>query len=28
MADEAGARRLAFLDACRALAVLGMLFAT
>src|SRR5436309_5957406 len=27
MADEAGARRLAFLDACRALAVLGMLFA-
>src|SRR5437867_10860896 len=27
MADEAGAHRLAFLDACRALAVLGMLFA-
>ena len=27
MADGAGARRLAFLDACRALAVLGMLFA-
>ncbi len=27
MADGAGARRIAFLDACRALAVLGMLFA-
>src|SRR5689334_5056796 len=27
MADGAGARRIAFLDACRAFAVLGMLFA-